>query len=201
MCPLPSQPGVGHLGHTLTHQCTAFKDLIILTKTAVPSTLNGVLVQVSQDEQKHNRLLVVWRLKTVNYIQDIRGSLCRIMDHLNSKQASAPLSRSGLLQTPSEWCFYINLIHLSSLPVNRLHGNERWNYVLKGGILTVVTYTRISFLLSLGWNLTLKLVVVTSPGYFLSSRFSWSSSSPSEEVYEGAVYSTYRKVNSSGACR
>lgn len=57
-----------------------------------------------------------------------------------------------------------------------------------------VTYTRTSFLLSLGWNLTLKLLVVTSPGYFLSSRFSWSSSSPSEEVYEGAAYSTWREV-------
>lgn len=57
-----------------------------------------------------------------------------------------------------------------------------------------VTYTRTSFLLSFGWNLTLKLVVVTSPGYFLSSRFSWSSSSPSDEVYDGAIYSTWRKV-------
>ncbi|TNN51571.1 hypothetical protein EYF80_038210 [Liparis tanakae] len=53
----------------------------------------------------------------------------------------------------------------------------------------------ISFLLSLGWNLTLKLPVVTSPGYFLSSRFSWSSSSPSEEVYDGAVNSTWRKTH------
>lgn len=56
-----------------------------------------------------------------------------------------------------------------------------------------VTYTRTSFLLSLGWNLTLKVLVVTSPGYFLSSRFSWSSSSPSDEVYDGAMYSTWRK--------
>lgn len=60
--------------------------------------------------------------------------------------------------------------------------------------MVIDTYTRTSFLLSLGWNLTLKLLVVTSPGYFLSSRFSWSSSSPSDEVYDGAIYSTWRRV-------
>lgn len=50
------------------------------------------------------------------------------------------------------------------------------------------TYTRTSFLLSLGRNLILKLFVVTSPGYFLSSKLSCSSSSPSDDVYEGAAY-------------
>lgn len=44
------------------------------------------------------------------------------------------------------------------------------------------TYTSSSFLLSLAWNLALKLLLVTSPGYVLSSRLSWSSSSASDEV-------------------
>lgn len=87
-----------------------------------------------------------------------------------------------------------NLDHFLRGSVNTKY-NSKWTVLwMEVLMVKVVTYIRTSFLLSLGRNLTLKLLVVTSPGYFLSSRFSWSSSSPSDEVYEGAVYSTWRKV-------
>lgn len=63
-----------------------------------------------------------------------------------------------------------------SLRLEVLHNEQRLARVERG------TYTRTSFLLSLGRNLILKLLVVTSPGYFLSSKFSCSSSSPSDDV-------------------
>lgn len=60
------------------------------------------------------------------------------------------------------------------------------------------TYKSRSFLSTLGTNLTLlKLEVVTSPGYFLSSRLSWvpSSSSPSDEAYDWVLCSGYEHTN------
>lgn len=72
-----------------------------------------------------------------------------------------------------------------------------WYYIFYvNSVLSLVTYERSSFLVSLGWNLTLKLGVVTSPGYFLSSRQSciMSQSSGSDETKDWPVCSIWKNV-------